>query len=180
MVRVSRLVGCVVLAGATLLFSGAMRGAASADNAAAERAVAVLPLAGGADYDDAVAPSPRQLRSLTDDLRGGIGAGKLLLVDAARVTNTSCGSADCARRAGLALGVRTVVFGTARLVTPIIWDVVASAVDVPSGRVVRRLSYSALGDYLVMRQGAHELGTCLAAAIRGAAPCHVTVEGAID
>jgi hypothetical protein len=179
MLRGRRVVGCVVLAGGALLFSGTIRGAL-ANNVPMGGAVAVLPLAADAGHDDAVSPSPMQLHSLTDDLRGGIGSGKLSLVDAARVANTSCGIAECARRAGQALGARTVVFGTARLVTPIIWDVVASALDVPSGRVVRSLSYSALGDYLVMRRGAHELGTCLAAAIRGATPCHVTAEGAID
>jgi hypothetical protein len=145
--------------------------------------VAVLPLSAAAVQGDAIQPNTDALAALTAQLRAGIKATPLAVIPSRwphDVGAPTCLEARCARRIGEVIGARVVVFGSVRRVVGIIWSTEASAVDVPSGKVLHTLQYSALGDELVMERGARTLGTCLGRLIAVKRPCTADKQGSWD
>lgn len=53
------------------------------------------------------------------------------------VTDSPCGDADCALRAGRALGVQRVVWGQVTKVSALIWFVSGQLADVPTATILR-------------------------------------------
>ncbi|MDQ6825510.1 MAG: DUF3280 domain-containing protein [Candidatus Eremiobacteraeota bacterium] len=146
---------------------------ASVVSPARPKVVAVLPLAPvSTDMPYAPLPSPRQLASLTHELRLAIATPPhIVLIDQARTTrelrsrsyqqdssSQSCADNVCARQIGLALGATTVVYGGVTRLMAVIWSTDVLVVDVRSGVVLGEVTAGYKGDYNSMLMGEHFIG----------------------
>lgn len=121
-------------------------------------AVAVLPFAAGdTGMPYSIVPTAAERSGLTDRLAGGMRAGGVRIVRG----TTACDDAPCARRAGAALGARTVVFGTATRYMAMIWGASTDIVDVRTGRVDGPYNVGYKGDYEALRYGIDDLAAAL-------------------
>jgi cytochrome c biogenesis protein CcmG/thiol:disulfide interchange protein DsbE len=124
----------------------------------AAAAIAVLPFAAGDNgMPYAILPTPAQRAGLADRLAVDLRRGGVRVVRG----GVSCDDALCARRAGAALGARTVVYGTATRYMALIWGASTDVVDVRSGRVQGPYSVGYKGDYDSLRNGIDDLAAAL-------------------
>lgn len=121
-------------------------------------AVVVLPFAAGdTGMPYSIVPSTAERAGLADRLAGDMRARGLRVVRGA----TACEDDACARRAGAALGARTVVFGTATRYMALIWGASTDIVDVRTGRVDGPYAVGYKGDYEALRHGIDDLAVAL-------------------
>ncbi|MEO7039943.1 MAG: TlpA disulfide reductase family protein [Candidatus Elarobacter sp.] len=135
-------------------------------------AVAVLPFAAGdTGMPYSIAPTAAERTGLADRLAGDMRAHGVRVVRGA----AACDDAVCARHAGMALGARSVVFGTATRYMAMIWGASTDIVDVRSGRVEGPYAVGYKGDYEALRFGIDDLAAALNR--RLASPAHRTAVG---
>jgi hypothetical protein len=147
--------------------------------------IAVLPLAAGdTGIPYAVLPSRSELNDMTDELRSGLGAGRVPLVVQKRlaaavssdgfdqtVPSRSCVVAECARKIGSQVHADAVIVGTVTRAMAVIWGTELSIVDVHTGKVIGELNVGYKGDSQAMALGERYAGTCIARIVRHQKPC---------
>lgn len=146
--------------------------------------IAVLPLAAadtGLPYG--LLPSPGDLQAMTRQLRAGLAADGMSVMDAqtvaraVRVTgfsqavpNRACAAAECARKIGRQLHADSVVFGSVTRQMAVVWGSRLSMIDVRTGKLVE-MNVGYKGDVQAMELGLHYAGECVGRVLSGRRPC---------
>lgn len=168
-----------IVAGLAMGTVFAMAPITSASAASTYSPVAMLQLVPEVPDQYGIAPTRGEASGLTTQIRSGLAASSpgLALVPQSRTPATTCSDADCARKIGASLGARAVVFGTVDRWGGVKWNVLMTAVDVHTGRILDTISYGALGnpvidgDYYTLLNSVREAGVCLGRSLTGQKPC---------